>query len=139
MKNALSTAVILASLLSIGLRCKHLARQSDSVETNSQRANQPQTAENKNPAAPQETPEEPPLNDSAVSLPKPVYPPAARAVKASGDVVVRIEVDAKGNVVSARAVSGHQLLRASAEAAARQAKFRPSGLSGNLVFSFDAR
>jgi outer membrane biosynthesis protein TonB len=49
---------------------------------------------------------------------------------------VQIEVDAKGNVVSAKAISGHPLLRASAEAAARQAKFKPSATKGKLIFNF---
>lgn len=79
------------------------------------------------------------INDQAVSLPKPVYPPAARAVKASGDVKVEIEVDAKGNVTSAKAVSGHPLLQAAAVAAARQAKFKLSSIGkGILVFNFAA-
>ena len=78
------------------------------------------------------------VNDKAVSLPKPVYPPSARAVKAGGEVRVEIATDAKGNVTSAKAVAGHPLLRPSAEAAARQAKFKPSAMTGILVFNFTA-
>jgi TonB family protein len=73
------------------------------------------------------------LNGKATSLPKPAYPPTARAVHAEGTVVVQVTVDEQGHVVSARAVSGHPLLRASAEAAARQAKFTPTKLSGKPV------
>jgi TonB family protein len=70
------------------------------------------------------------LNGKATSLPLPTYPAAARAVNASGAVSVQIVVDEVGNVVSASAVSGHPLLRSAAEAAALQAKFSPTTLSG---------
>jgi TonB family protein len=73
------------------------------------------------------------LNDKAISLPKPPYPPIARAAKASGTVVVQVTVDENGNVISSRAVSGHPLLQAGAVAAARSAKFSPTRLSGQPV------
>ncbi|HEU4597490.1 MAG TPA: TonB family protein [Pyrinomonadaceae bacterium] len=73
------------------------------------------------------------LNGKAVSKPAPPYPPMAKAAKASGTVVVSVEVDEKGVVTSARAVSGHPLLRAAAEAAARRARFSPTLLSGRPV------
>lgn len=73
------------------------------------------------------------LNGKATSLPKPPYPPAARAVRASGAVSVQVLIDENGNVVSASAVSGHPLLRAAAAAAARGAKFSPTKLSGQPV------
>jgi TonB family protein len=65
------------------------------------------------------------LNGRAVSLPKPAYPPIARQVRASGQVAVQVLVDEGGNVLSAKAMSGHQMLRAPAEAAARQSRFNP--------------
>jgi TonB family protein len=73
------------------------------------------------------------LNGKATHLPKPAYPAIAKAAKVSGPVTVQVTLDESGNVVSARAVSGHPLLRASAESAARQAKFRPTMLSGQPV------
>lgn len=73
------------------------------------------------------------LNGKAVSLPKPAYPPAAKAVGASGAVSVQVLIDENGNVVSASAASGHPLLRAAAVAAARGAKFSPTKLSGEPV------
>jgi TonB family protein len=78
------------------------------------------------------------LNDKAVTLPQPPYPPVARAVRASGSVTVNIEVDIQGNVVKAEAASGHPLLKAAAVAAARQAKFKPgpAPISGSLVYEF---
>jgi TonB family protein len=73
------------------------------------------------------------LNGKATSLPKPVYSPVAKAAKASGTVVVQVELDENGNVVSAHAVSGHPLLQAAAVAAARGAKFSPTKLAGQPV------
>jgi TonB family protein len=73
------------------------------------------------------------LNGKAISLPKPTYPAVARAVKASGSVVVQITIDEDGNVISASAISGHPLLRASAVTAARSSKFSPTLLGGQPV------
>ena len=73
------------------------------------------------------------LNGKAVSLPKPPYPDAARAVKASGAVGVKVLIDETGNVISAEAVSGHPLLRAASVQAALAAKFSPTQLSGQPV------
>ncbi len=73
------------------------------------------------------------LNGKALSLPKPPYPQIAKAAHASGTVVVQVLIDENGNVVSARAVSGHPLLQAVAVAAARGARFSPTKLSGQPV------
>jgi protein TonB len=68
-----------------------------------------------------------------MQLPIPDYPPAAAAVKAEGAVNVRVVVDESGNVISAQALSGHPLLQAAAVAAAKEAKFAPTRLSGSPV------
>lgn len=73
------------------------------------------------------------LNGKAVRLVQPPYPPAAKAVHASGAVNVQVSIDTSGNVVSASAVSGHPLLRQAAEQAARGSKFSPTMLSGQPV------
>src|SRR6185436_12287204 len=73
------------------------------------------------------------LNGKAIRLVQPAYPPIARAARASGAVSVQVTLDEDGNVISARAVSGHPLLKSSAEAAARQSKFSPTRLSGQPV------
>ncbi|HEX8368842.1 MAG TPA: TonB family protein [Pyrinomonadaceae bacterium] len=73
------------------------------------------------------------VNGKAINLVKPQFSPAAKAVKASGAVNVQVLIDEKGNVVSASAVSGHQLLRQSAEQAARASKFTPTFLTGQPV------
>ena len=70
------------------------------------------------------------LNSQAVSLPAAIYPPAARAVKAAGKVDVQVLIDETGRVISAKAVSGHPLLRSAAKQAARSARFKPSSENG---------
>lgn len=83
------------------------------------------------------------VNGTAVSLPKPPYPQTARAMNITGDVSVQVLIDEQGNVVSAKAVSGHIFLKPEAERAAWKAKFRPTYLSevpvkvtGVIVYRF---
>lgn len=71
------------------------------------------------------------LNGKATFLPKPEYPPQARSI--SGIVNVEVVLSTDGSVISAKAVSGPDLLRSSAEAAARNALFAPTTLSGQPV------
>ena len=73
------------------------------------------------------------LNGKAVSLPKPRYPPAARAVRASGAVSIQVLIDEDGKAFSAMAVSGHPLLRAAARQAACRSEFSPTQLMGTPV------
>ena len=73
------------------------------------------------------------LNGKAISLPRPAYPPAARAAGASGAVVVEVTIDERGKVIEARAVSGHSFLQQAAVQAARHARFTPATLSGEPV------
>ncbi len=78
------------------------------------------------------------LNGRALELPTPAYPQIAKQMRASGEVRVQVAVDEQGNVVSAHAISGHPLLRQSAEMAARRSKIRSNGRyeSGELVYNF---
>lgn len=73
------------------------------------------------------------LNGRAVSLPKPAYPPIARQMRAAGQVAVQVVVDESGNITAARATSGNNLLRAPAEAAARQSKITPVKIGDRTV------
>ena len=73
------------------------------------------------------------VNGKAISLPKPPYPPAAKAVKAQGEVNVQVTIDETGKVTAANAVSGNSLLRDAAERAARSARFAPTLLSNQPV------
>lgn len=83
------------------------------------------------------------LNNKALELPKPKYPEEARKAKIVGRVTVKILIDEKGNIVSAEAVDGPEILRASALEAARRARFtltligtRPVKVSGVLTYDF---
>ncbi len=83
------------------------------------------------------------LESRLTSKPEPTYPPVAKAARAEGKVTVQVLVDEEGKVIAATATSGHALLRASAVAAARQARFektfvagKPVRLSGTLTYEF---
>ncbi|MBX3243344.1 MAG: TonB family protein [Acidobacteria bacterium] len=88
----------------------------------------------------QEAPERKPiiggvLNGKAISLPKPTYPEDARAARVQGTIKVQIVVDESGKVISAKTLDGVELpsMRAAAEAAALNATFSPTLLSGQPV------
>ncbi|MEK6321360.1 MAG: TonB family protein [Acidobacteriota bacterium] len=70
---------------------------------------------------------------SATRRVEPEYPPLAKAARITGSVVVEVTVDEDGNVFSARAISGHPLLKDVAVTAAKDWKFSPTMLSGVLV------
>lgn len=73
------------------------------------------------------------LNGKATELPRPVYPAAAKAVRATGSVSVQAVIAEDGGMYSAEAVSGHPLLRRSSEIAACGSRFLPTLLSGQPV------
>src|ERR671927_1214596 len=56
----------------------------------------------------------------AIEIPKPDYPPIARAAHAQGTVEVRVLVDTDGSVIAAAAISGHPLLQSASVSAARK-------------------
>lgn len=70
------------------------------------------------------------LTGKAKVLPQPAYPPAAKAVGASGSVTVQITIDETGKVISVKAVNGNIMLRPAAEQAAWKARFDPTTLTG---------
>ncbi|HZH29284.1 MAG TPA: energy transducer TonB [Pyrinomonadaceae bacterium] len=83
------------------------------------------------------------LNGKAISKPAPEYPAIAKAARASGTVVVQVTFDEEGEVVSARAVSGHPLLQQAAVKAAYKARFstvsisgQPVKVTGTLIYNF---
>jgi TonB family protein len=70
---------------------------------------------------------EPPPVISAMA---PIYPPIARAARIGNEASVEVKINSSGEVISAKA-SGHPLLRAPAEYAARRWRFVPA--SGTSV------
>jgi protein TonB len=68
-----------------------------------------------------------------VSRVMPEYPVVAKQAGIQGDVVVQTTIDAKGNVVDMKAVSGPALLRGPALAALRRWKYEPSTLNGQPI------
>jgi TonB family protein len=73
------------------------------------------------------------LNGTALVLPAPAYPEAAKRMRTSGVVTVEVVLDESGKVVSATASSGPPILREAAIQAARKARFSPTKLSGQPV------
>jgi TonB family protein len=67
-----------------------------------------------------------------LNIPKPIYPVKARHLSVSGKVSVRIVIDQNGSVVEAKADSGDEIFRESAEVAALKAKFEPAMSVGEL-------
>ena len=83
------------------------------------------------------------LNKLASRLAPPTYPLAARAVRASGSVLIHVIVNEAGNVESAEVVGGHPLLRDAAKKAAEKSKFKPTlagekaiRIQGFLIYNF---
>lgn len=77
--------------------------------------------------------EEPVLKGKALALPRPAYPPIARAAHVSGTVTVTVIIDTEGNVIAAAAINGHPLLQAACVSAARNSRFTPTLYEGKPV------
>ena len=73
------------------------------------------------------------LNGTAILLPAPIYPDAAKRMRTQGTVTVDVVLDETGKVVSAIASSGPPILREAAVQAALKARFSPTKLSGQPV------
>jgi TonB family protein len=73
------------------------------------------------------------LNNLALRLATPVYPPFAQKMNIQGQVTVQITLDAEGNVLSAKAADGPPMLRTPSEEAARKSKFKPARVENQPV------
>jgi protein TonB len=73
------------------------------------------------------------LNSEAKVLPRPPYPQIAKIARVQGQVAVQVLINEKGDVVSAKAVSGPALLIPESQRAAFQAKFSPTTINGQAV------
>jgi TonB family protein len=85
------------------------------------------------------------LTGAATRKVQPRYSTAAKNANAQGQVEVELTIDATGAIQSAQPVSGHQMLREDAKAAAMQWRFDakklsdpPADVIGILVFTFKA-
>jgi len=74
-----------------------------------------------------------PLNDLAIELSQPEYPPTAATVRAQGFVLVKVMIDEKGKVIAAQIEKGHPLLRAASLRSARESEFKPFLVNGQPV------
>jgi TonB family protein len=63
----------------------------------------------------------------------PIYPALARANRVNGDVVLDALIDAAGNVISVKAISGPPLLQQAAVETVRHWKYEPARLDGQAV------
>ncbi len=63
----------------------------------------------------------------------PRYPDTAKSSRVSGSVVVRVVYDEQGEIILARAVSGHPLLQPLSIRAARQWLFEPTVVNGQKI------
>jgi TonB family protein len=81
---------------------------------------------------------------SATRVVEPSYPRLAIDARVSGKVIVQLILDENGNPISARALSGHVLLKDAAVTASRHWRFRPFrsggapvGATSTIEFDFD--
>ncbi len=85
------------------------------------------------------------VNGLATDLQKPDYSQEAKDFCAAGIVSVKVEIDEKGNVISAEVVTGDEFLRETSIQAAKKSKFRvtsfggtPIKVEGIIVYNFDS-
>jgi TonB family protein len=85
-------------------------------------------------------------SSNAVRMVMPTYSLVAQRANVEGKVSVDVELNEEGEVVSAKATSGHQMLRGSAEDAAKRSIFKPALYNGRpikskaaIVYNFSLR
>lgn len=83
---------------------------------------------------------------NAIRMVTPTYSIIAQRSQVEGKVTVAVELNENGDVVSAKATSGPQMLRPSAEDAAKRSKFKPAlynnrpiKANGMIVYNFSLR
>jgi TonB family protein len=77
-------------------------------------------------SSPGETASEPKL----ISSSRPVYPQVAKQASIEGDVNIAVDIDARGNVVGAKASAGPMYLRQAAVDAVKKWQYQPAYLNG---------
>ena len=73
------------------------------------------------------------LQGKAIERRTPTYPALAKTAGVQDAVAVEVVISPEGRVESARAISGHPMLRSTAEEAARAWRFQPTSLNGVAV------
>lgn len=73
------------------------------------------------------------VNGKAKNLVVPKFPQTARVTGIYGTIKVAVIIDEKGNVVEAKAISGHTFLKPNSIKAALQSEFIPITIGGNPV------
>jgi protein TonB len=68
-----------------------------------------------------------------LSKPSPVYPPLAKQTRVQGVVTIDAVIDAEGNVVEMRVVSGHPLLLSAALDTVKRWKYEPTYLNDQPI------
>lgn len=83
------------------------------------------------------------VNGKANYLPKPIYSKEAEIHCANGKVEIEVLIGEDGKVITAKAISGDELLQESSEAAAKKATFIQTNdvpavrVLGRLIYNFD--
>jgi TonB family protein len=70
---------------------------------------------------------------NAIRMVKPVYSVMASRSNIGGKVTVELVVDENGKVISAKAISGHTMLRSESENAAMRSQFKPQMWNGQPI------
>ena len=71
------------------------------------------------------------ISGLAISQPKPIYPPIARAAHVSGAVVLHALISKTGTVENLTVISGPQMLQSAAVEAVRNWRYKPYLLNGD--------
>lgn len=86
------------------------------------------------------------INGKAKKLITPPYPPEAKQVRASGVVLIKVEIDETGKVISAKSTCGYDVLAKVSESAALKSSFTPTvkdgvpvKVTGIIVYKFVAQ
>src|SRR6202042_3362545 len=76
---------------------------------------------------------QPAADRQAISGPRPLYPPLAKAARVSGQVHLKAVIARDGTILDLRVIGGHPLLIPAALAAVKQWVFQPTYLNGDPV------
>jgi|SRR5215468_7360034 len=137
MKSSIAIGMIVLALSLCNLMGRRKANNSNSKTSSTENSNA-SALEQAPPPMPAKKPTPPPIsagivNEKAIKLVQPPYPPIAKSAHVSGRVTVQVFIDENGDVFFAAALSGDPLLQAAAITAARQSKFTPTTLAGKPV------